>query len=72
MPNIKARSAGAISEALRYAVSAEVDNGLPAELHDRLVSNLAQYNDCFRLQFGADPPVSVEPLQIQLKKARDQ
>ena len=35
---------------------------------ERLRGLLATYEDVFRLEFGQDPPVRVEPLQVRLKE----
>ena len=62
---------GDAAAAVRVELGKRLDdakaNGLGEQESVRLEQLLHQYQDVFRLSFGADPPVSIPPLQVRLK-----
>ncbi|KAJ0408845.1 hypothetical protein P43SY_000741 [Pythium insidiosum] len=67
MPDMKASTAQAVEEALRLSFDDAKANGLPQRLSQRLWDMLLTYSDCFRLEFGHDPPIKVPPLQVRMR-----
>lgn len=59
--------AEAVRKALDEQLMAARQNGLPPVETDHLAVILETYEDCFRVSFGRDPPVSVSPPKVRLK-----
>ena len=56
-----------VKAALDERFDAALQHGMSRAAADRLRALLDEYTDVFRLEFGQDPPVSVEPLRVRLK-----
>ena len=69
LPDVQHSSSSAdVRKVLGKRFDDAVLQGLKDDAADRLRGLLTTYEDVFRLEFGHDPPVRVEPLQVRLKE----
>ena len=61
------RRSEVVEAVLQDKLQAAQDEGLTADLHDKLRQILANHSDVFRLEIGYDEPIKVEPLRVRLK-----
>ncbi|ETV78978.1 hypothetical protein H257_07762 [Aphanomyces astaci] len=59
---------GLVRTVLNAKVAEAATAGMPAEAVEQLRDLLMEFRDVFRLKFGRNPPVKVEPLKVRLKE----
>ena len=54
-----------VRQILKTKVQEASDAGCPPDLLPKMLSLLMEFEDCFRIELGRDPPVDLEPLEVR-------